>query len=96
MICCPVVALTLTSRRAVTPFTVANDPPRKMPPSGLSASALISPSTLGTNVVSIVPLPASKAKMLFRVRMGPPPAAWTWVNKPAATIRLPTGSKALI
>ena len=44
-------------------------------------------------VGSIAPVVASNAKMLSLAITGPPPAAWTWVNSPAAMMRLPTGSK---
>ena len=62
----------MTSRRAVSPLTVRTRL-RGRAAVGASASALTSPMTLGTNVGSIVPLVASKAKMLSLVRVGPPP-----------------------
>jgi len=83
--------------RAAVPLTREKAPPRNTEvPSGATVSALISPSTTGTNRASIAPVRWLKLKSLVRGRVSSPSAVLTRVKVPATITVSPAVAMALI
>ena len=90
VITCPVLTLMRAIRLVcATPLTFVNWPPTNTltpSPAGMTSHTRV--AMLGTNDVLMAPLEL-KAKMLFRVMLGPP-LACTRVKLPPATVTFPT------
>jgi hypothetical protein len=78
----PLLTASLVSRLTVAPLTLVKAPPTNTDwPSEAGSRAFTAALRLGAKLVSIAPVAGSKAKMLLRAMMAPPPRR-TWVKHP--------------